>query len=46
MKKLNIPFCALQKAVGRNKKMRYNDNIFNRKFLEKRRELYGNTGDA
>ena len=46
MKKLSIPFCALQKEVGRKEEMGYNNNIFNRKFLEKRRELYGNTGDA
>lgn len=46
MKKLNIPFCALQKEVGRKEEMGYNNNIFNRKFSEKRRELYGNTGDA
>lgn len=46
MKKLSIPFCALQKEVGRKEEMGYNNNIFNRRFSEKRRELYGNTGDA
>ena len=32
-----------QKEVGRKEEMGYNNNIFNRRFSEKRRELYGNS---